>query len=57
MLKKLIRQEWWTDTDVTTDSEGYAGIEAFKGQYRFEAKEGICESVLNDDEDMCVILR
>lgn len=57
MLKKLIRQEWWTDTDVTTDSEGYAGLEAFKGQYRFEAKEGICESVLNDDEDMCVILR
>ncbi len=57
MLKKLIRQEWWTDTDVTTDSEGYAGLEAFKGQYRFEAKEGICESVLNDDEDMCIILR
>ena len=57
MLKKLIRQEWWTDTDVTTDSEGYAGIESFKGQYLFEAKEGICESVLNDDEDMCVILR
>ena len=57
MLKKLIKEEWWTDTFVTTDSEGYAGIEAFKGQYRFEAKEGVGEVALNDDEDLCVILR
>ncbi|MBP5309955.1 MAG: endo-1,4-beta-xylanase [Lachnospiraceae bacterium] len=57
MLKKLIKQEWWTDTSVITDSEGYAGIEAFKGQYRFETENGYAESDLIDDEDLCIILR
>lgn len=57
MLKKLIKQEWWTDTSVMTDSEGYAGIEAFKGQYRFESEDGYGESDLIDDEDLCIILR
>jgi GH35 family endo-1,4-beta-xylanase len=33
MLKKLIREEWWTDVTVKTDAEGYALIEAFKGDY------------------------
>ena len=57
MLKKLIIQEWWTDTSVMTDSEGYAGIEAFKGQNRFEGEYGYGESDLIDDEDLCIIVR
>ena len=40
-----------------TDSEGYAGIVAFKGQYRFEGEDGYGESDLIDDEDLCIILR
>ncbi len=37
MLKKLVREEWWTDTTVTTDADGCAIIEAFKGDYRISA--------------------
>ena len=33
MLKKLVREEWWTDTVVTTDAEGYISVDAFKGDY------------------------
>lgn len=32
-LKKLIREEWWTDTEIITDENGYAEVEAFKGDY------------------------
>ena len=40
MLKDLVRGEWWTDTSVTTDKDGYAVIDAFKGDYSlsFEGK-------------------
>lgn len=40
MLKDLVRSEWWTDTSVTTDKDGYAVIDAFKGDYSlsFEGK-------------------
>ena len=41
MLKKLIKEEWWTNTTVKTDADGYAEIGAFKGDYRI---------VLNDTE-------
>ena len=33
MLKKLTHEEWWTDTEVVTDDNGYAEEEAFKGHY------------------------
>ena len=36
-LKKLIKEEWWTDTTVKTDEDGCAAVEAFKGDYRFSA--------------------
>ena len=32
-IKKLVKEEWWTDTTITTDSEGYAVVDAFKGDY------------------------
>ena len=33
MLQKMVKEEWWTDTEVTTDAEGFAEIDAFKGEY------------------------
>ncbi len=33
MLKNLIHGEWETDTEVTTDANGVASFEAFKGTY------------------------
>ena len=33
MLKDLIRREWWTVADVTTDEEGFATLTGFKGDY------------------------
>lgn len=51
MLKSLIKQEWWTDTSVTTDADGWAQIEAFKGDYRITAGElGIDVSLTDSDE-------
>ena len=32
-LKQLVKQEWWTDTTVKTDENGYAEVDAFKGDY------------------------
>lgn len=32
-LKKLIREEWWTDTFVTTDENGFATFEGVLGDY------------------------
>ena len=33
MLKDLIRGEWWTDCEVTTDEAGYVTLTGFKGDY------------------------
>lgn len=33
MLKKLIKEEWWTDCEVCTDENGYVDVEGFKGDY------------------------
>ena len=32
-LKELIKGEWWTDTTITTDENGYVTAEGFKGEY------------------------
>jgi len=32
-LKELIKGEWWTDTTVTTDENGFVTVEGFKGEY------------------------
>lgn len=34
MLHKLIKEEWWTDTTIRTDENGFAVAEGFKGDYR-----------------------
>ena len=51
MIKNLIRNEWWTDTEVVTDESGVAEIEAFRGDYSFitEGKE-IIKSIDSDTE-------
>lgn len=33
MLRKLIKEEWWTDCEICTDANGYAEAEGFKGDY------------------------
>ena len=33
MLKKLIKEEWWTDCEICTDENGYVEVEGFKGDY------------------------
>ena len=32
-LKELIKGEWWTDTELTTDDNGFVVAEGFKGTY------------------------
>ena len=49
MLKKLVREEWWTDTTVRTDADGNADVEAFKGDYEFASSEAEAAAVLDDD--------
>lgn len=52
MLKDLIRQEWWTDEDVLTDENGWAYVEAFKGEYgiSFDGRE-TAASFTDDTEE------
>ncbi|MBO4767368.1 MAG: 1,4-beta-xylanase, partial [Lachnospiraceae bacterium] len=45
MLKDLIRNEWWTVSDVTTDEEGYVTLTGFKGDY--ELTDGALTAVLS----------
>ncbi|MBO4579816.1 MAG: endo-1,4-beta-xylanase [Clostridiales bacterium] len=56
ILKNLVRGEWWTDTSVTTDSEGYAKIEAFKGDYNISLDGRSADISLDDNEDLTVTL-
>ena len=56
MLKKLIKEEWWTDTTVTTDAEGVAEVEAFKGEYELNAEGLKAAAVLTDEEPLTVKL-
>ena len=56
MLKKLVREEWWTDTTVKTDENGWACVEAFKGDYLISAGDDSCEASIRDPEDLTVSL-
>ena len=57
MLKKLVKEEWWTDTTVHTDADGFATVEAFKGDYKISAAEKSTEVKLVDDGEMAVTLK
>ncbi len=55
MLKNLVRNEWWTDTTVKTDENGWAEVEAFKGKYLIETEKGQTEiNIDNDTEEVIV---
>lgn len=57
MLKKLVKEEWWTDTTVRTDENGFANVEAFKGDYRISAADRTAEVKLDDDAGTDITLR
>ena len=57
MLKKLVKEEWWTDTTVHTDADGFATVEAFKGDYKISAENASAEVKLLDNGEMAVVLK
>jgi GH35 family endo-1,4-beta-xylanase len=56
MLKKLVKEEWWTDTEVTTDENGWACVEAFKGDYELSGEGGSALASLVDDAELVVTI-
>ena len=54
MLKKLIKEEWWTDETVRTDENGWAQAEGFKGDYRISCEGRSAYVKLLDDTQMSV---
>lgn len=36
-LKELIKGEWWTNTEIVTDENGYAELEGIRGDYKLSA--------------------
>ncbi|MCR5670182.1 MAG: endo-1,4-beta-xylanase [Butyrivibrio sp.] len=57
MLKDLVKNEWWTYTLVKTDENGYAKVEAFKGDYRISSGGKTAEAKLTDEAEMTISLR
>ena len=57
MLKKLVKEEWWTDESVTTDENGYLSISAFKGEYEISVDGITAAAELVDDEELVVTLK
>ncbi len=53
-LKKLIKGEWWTDSAVTTDENGFAEVEAFKGEYSLSAEGLSAKAALTDGEPLTI---
>ena len=56
-LKKLVKEEWWTNTTVVTDARGYAQVEAFKGDYRISSADLAANVSLTDNEQTEVLLK
>ncbi|MCR5178126.1 MAG: endo-1,4-beta-xylanase [Lachnospiraceae bacterium] len=56
MLKKLVKEEWWTNGSVTTDENGWAEINAFKGDYLIEAENLQAKANLIDDTELVLAL-
>lgn len=52
VLKKLVREEWWTDITVRTDENGWADAEAFKGDYHIGSGELGVDVSLTDDSEL-----
>ncbi len=56
MLKKLIKEEWRTDTSVMTDADGWAVVEAYKGDYQISADAIKADVSLTDDSEQVIVL-
>ena len=56
MIKGLVKGEWWTDTSVATDAEGYADVDAFKGDYKITCEGLAGEASLDEDMGDVIIL-
>ena len=56
MLKKLVKEEWWTDTSVITDENGWADIEAFKGDYCLSCQDRSVNVKLSDDKEAVICI-
>ena len=54
MLKKLIKEEWWTDVTVMTDSEGYVTLKAFKGDYDLSINDLNATASFVDNNDVTI---
>ncbi len=50
-LMELIKGEWWTDTTITTDENGFVVAEGFKGEYELSIGESKVALSLVDDCD------
>lgn len=57
MLKRLVKKEWWTETTVKTDEDGWAYVEAFKGDYRISCTKGHADVSLTDDTERIFVGR
>ncbi len=56
MLKKLVKQEWWTDTQIITDENGRAQVEAFKGDYLVTVANMQADVSLTDDTPQTIMI-
>ncbi len=56
MLKKLVKEEWWTDTSVRTDANGWVEIEAYKGDYQLSTGNSETFVSLIDDSEQAIVL-
>ncbi|MCR4755857.1 MAG: endo-1,4-beta-xylanase [Lachnospiraceae bacterium] len=56
MLKNLIKNEWWTDTTVRTDSDGVAAVKAIKGTYELASEGRSVKAELVDDSEAVIVL-
>ena len=57
MLKNLVKHEWWTDTTVMTDENGWMEVEAFKGDYQITTGEMMTEISFADDKEELIMIR
>ena len=50
MLKKLVKEEWWTDVVLTTDANGCVAVDAFKGDYELSIDGAKADVKIEDDK-------
>lgn len=50
-LKELIKGEWWTDTTITTDENGFVTAEGFKGDYELVLGDKTVALLLSDSDE------